>query len=44
VSAVEMAQPIADASVSAIDLFDRNYYNGWDLASAMHPQTILAYA
>jgi DMSO/TMAO reductase YedYZ molybdopterin-dependent catalytic subunit len=23
--------------------FDKNYYSGWDLASAMHPQTILAY-
>ena len=26
------------------DSFDSDYYNGWDLASAMHPQTILAYA
>ena len=26
------------------DSFDSRYYNGWDLASAMHPQTILAYA
>jgi len=25
------------------DSFDANYFNGWDLASAMHPQTILAY-
>lgn len=24
--------------------FDAGYSNGWDLASAMHPQTILAYA
>ena len=23
--------------------FDANYYSGWDLASAMHPQTLLAY-
>jgi len=23
--------------------FDKNYYSGWDLASAMHPQTLLAY-
>jgi len=23
--------------------FDAGYSNGWDLASAMHPQTILAY-
>jgi DMSO/TMAO reductase YedYZ molybdopterin-dependent catalytic subunit len=26
------------------DSFDSQYFNGWDLASAMHPQTILAYA
>ena len=26
------------------DSFDSDYYNGWDLKSAMHPQTILAYA
>ena len=26
------------------DSFDSGYSNGWDLASAMHPQTILAYA
>ena len=26
------------------DSFDSSYYNGWDLKSAMHPQTILAYA
>jgi len=25
------------------DSFDAGYYNGWDLASAMHPETILAY-
>ena len=25
------------------DSFDSGYSNGWDLASAMHPQTILAY-
>ena len=25
------------------DSFDSGYMNGWDLASAMHPQTILAY-
>jgi len=23
--------------------FDADYWNGWDMASAMHPQTILAY-
>ncbi len=25
------------------DSFDSGYYNGWDLKSAMHPETILAY-
>lgn len=25
------------------DSFDQGYYNGWDLASALHPETILAY-
>jgi len=24
--------------------FDADYSNGWDIASAMHPQTLLAYA
>jgi len=41
---VQMAQPTADSRYLRFDSFDRNYYNGWDLASAMHPQTILAYA
>jgi DMSO/TMAO reductase YedYZ molybdopterin-dependent catalytic subunit len=26
------------------DSFDDDYYNGWDLASAMHPETLLAFA
>ena len=28
----------------AEDTFDSGYFNGWDLTSAAHPQTILAYA
>jgi DMSO/TMAO reductase YedYZ molybdopterin-dependent catalytic subunit len=45
VSAVAaMAQPTADARYLRFDSFDSRYANGWDLASAMHPQTILAYA
>jgi DMSO/TMAO reductase YedYZ molybdopterin-dependent catalytic subunit len=40
----EMAQPTADAEYLRFDTFDSDYYNGWDLKSAMHPQTILAYA
>ncbi len=50
VSAIaRLAQPTADARYLRIDSFDRTsagvpYYNGWDLTSVMHPQTILAYA
>jgi len=45
VSAVtQMVQPTAEARYVRFDSFDHRYYNGWDLASAMHPQTILAYA
>ena len=39
-----LVQPTADARYLRFDSFDSGYYNGWDLASAMHPQTILAYA
>lgn len=44
-----MAEPTDRAQYLRFDSFDydRNrtqYYNGWDLKSAMHPQTILAYA
>jgi DMSO/TMAO reductase YedYZ molybdopterin-dependent catalytic subunit len=41
---VNMVQPTAAARYLRFDSFDSRYYNGWDLASAMHPQTILAYA
>jgi DMSO/TMAO reductase YedYZ molybdopterin-dependent catalytic subunit len=45
VSAVtQMVEPTADAKYLRFDSFDSRYSNGWDLASAMHPQTILAYA
>jgi Sulfite oxidase and related enzymes len=33
-----------EARYIRFDTYDSGYYNGWDLASAMHPQTILAYA
>ena len=33
-----------DARYLRFDTFDANYYNGWDRESALHPQTILAYA
>lgn len=45
VSAVAaLVEPTAAAEYLRLDSFDRGYYNGWDLKSAMHPQTILAYA
>ena len=40
----DMVQPTAEARYLRFDSFDSEYSNGWDLASAMHPQTILAYA
>ena len=44
VSAVaERAGLLPQARYVRFDSFDSNYFNGWDLASAMHPQTILAY-
>jgi DMSO/TMAO reductase YedYZ molybdopterin-dependent catalytic subunit len=39
-----MVQPKEQAHYLRFDSFDSRYYNGWDLASAMHPQSILAYA
>ena len=43
-SVIAMAQPTAAARYIRFDTFDSGYSNGWDLKSAMHPQTILAYA
>ena len=40
----QMVEPTAEARYLRFDSFDQQYSNGWDLASAMHPQTILAYA
>ncbi len=40
----ELAQPAPQARFLRFDSFDAGYYNGWDLKSAYHPQTILAYA
>ncbi|HTT69386.1 MAG TPA: molybdopterin-dependent oxidoreductase [Gemmatimonadales bacterium] len=40
----EMAEPLPSARYVSFRSFDNGYSNGWDLASAMHPQTILAYA
>jgi DMSO/TMAO reductase YedYZ molybdopterin-dependent catalytic subunit len=41
---IAMAEPTEAARFLRFDSFDRGYSNGWDLKSAMHPQTILAYA
>ena len=41
---VALVEPTGPARYLKFDSFDRGYYNGWDLTSAMHPQTILAYA
>jgi DMSO/TMAO reductase YedYZ molybdopterin-dependent catalytic subunit len=43
-SVIAMVQPKPEARYLRFDTFDEDYYNGWDLKSAMHPQTILAYA
>lgn len=48
-SVIGMVEPTDRGRYIRLDSFDRDpggrqYYNGWDLKSAMHPQTILAYA
>ena len=37
-----LVEPMAAAKYVQFDSFDNGYMNGWDIASAMHPQTILA--
>jgi DMSO/TMAO reductase YedYZ molybdopterin-dependent catalytic subunit len=39
-----LVEPLPGARYLRFDSFDEDYFNGWDLKSAMHPQTILAYA
>ncbi len=39
-----VVEPLPEARYLRFDSFDSGYSNGWDLTSAMHPQTILAYA
>jgi DMSO/TMAO reductase YedYZ molybdopterin-dependent catalytic subunit len=41
---VERCSPRPTARYIFFKSFDADYSNGWDLASALHPQTILAYA
>lgn len=44
VSAIaERCELLPAARYVRFDSFDSGYSNGWDMASAMHPQTILAY-
>ncbi len=40
---VEYCRPLPTAKYINCVSFDSGYSNGWDLASALHPQTILAY-
>ena len=40
---VARCQPLPATKYIMLRSFDSDYSNGWDLASAMHPQTILAY-
>jgi len=41
---IALAAPKPEARYIRFETFDSDYSNGWDLKSAMHPQTILAYA
>ena len=41
---IAMVEPKPEARYLRFDSFDDDYSNGWDMKSAMHPQTILAYA
>jgi DMSO/TMAO reductase YedYZ molybdopterin-dependent catalytic subunit len=43
-SVMALVEPTDAAQYLRFDTFDSGYYNGWDLTSATHPQTILAYA
>ncbi len=39
----DRADALPEAKYVRFDSFDAGYYNGWDLPSAMHPETILAW-
>jgi DMSO/TMAO reductase YedYZ molybdopterin-dependent catalytic subunit len=39
----ELVRPLPEARYLRFDSFDSGYSNGWDLASAMHPQTLIVY-
>ena len=38
-----LAQPTSDAGFVDFTSFDKGYHESWDLESAMHPQTLVAY-
>lgn len=40
---IERADLRPEARYVRFDSFDAGYFNGWDMKSAMHPETILAY-
>ena len=40
---VDRCRPLRGARYISFASFDAGYSNGWDMASALHPQTILAY-
>jgi DMSO/TMAO reductase YedYZ molybdopterin-dependent catalytic subunit len=39
-----LAQPLPDAQYVDFQSFDSDYHESWDLQSATHPQTLIAYA
>lgn len=39
-----IVQPTSDAQYVDFQSFDEGYHESWDMKSAMHPQTIIAYA
>jgi DMSO/TMAO reductase YedYZ molybdopterin-dependent catalytic subunit len=40
----KLVEPTADAGYVDFQSFDKAYHESWDMESAMHPQTIVAYA
>jgi DMSO/TMAO reductase YedYZ molybdopterin-dependent catalytic subunit len=41
---IHMVEPKPAAKYLRFDSFDSGYFNGWDMKSALHPQTLLAYS
>jgi DMSO/TMAO reductase YedYZ molybdopterin-dependent catalytic subunit len=40
----KLVQPTPDAGYVDFQSFDSDYHESWDIESAMHPQTLIAYA